>query len=464
MNLPQSFLDEMKDLLKDEFETFLSSYDRMPKSGLRVNSMKVSASDAPGFFSAQLTHIPWIDNGFYYGGEDVPSRHPYYFAGMYYLQEPSAMTPANLLPVNPGDKVLDMCAAPGGKATELGAKLQGKGVLFANDISNSRAKALLKNLELFGIPNIMVTSEEPSRLLKSYRGYFDKILIDAPCSGEGMFRKDPKMVKSFLEHGPEYYAEIQKQLILTAADLLKPGGMLLYSTCTFSPKENEAVISHLLKERNDFHILPAGNYEGFSHGIPEAVENGSEELRNCVRIWPHKMEGEGHFAALLQKDFNDNSLDNSTIKYKKSSIKSVKLPDEAKHFLASVQLPMENGTLMEKEGRLYMLPEGVDVLPGIRYLRTGLFLGEILKGKYFEPSQALAMTLKPGDFPSSVTLSSEDIRTVKYLKGETIDLDDIRTRDKKGWQLVCVENWPLGWGKRTGDTLKNKYYSGWRWQ
>ena len=190
-SLPNDFTEEMKRLLGDEYEAFLASYRETPRAGLRLNTRRETAEDFPEKLPFSLSRVPWISNGYYYGEGDSPAKHPYYYAGLYYLQEPSAMTPASLLPVEPGDRVLDLCAAPGGKATELGAKLQGQGCLFANDISKSRAKALLKNLELFGIGNCMVTSETPERLAEVYPGYFDKILIDAPCSGEGMFRKDP---------------------------------------------------------------------------------------------------------------------------------------------------------------------------------------------------------------------------------------------------------------------------------
>jgi len=464
MNLPQDFLEEMQHLLNDEFDEFLASYNEQPLAGLRINKSKLTENNALNILPWKMTNIPWISNGFYYDGEDQPSRHPYYFAGLYYLQEPSAMTPASLLPVTPGDKVLDMCAAPGGKATELGVKLQGQGVLFANDISNSRAKALLKNLELFGIPNIFVTSEEPFKLLNYYKGYFDKILIDAPCSGEGMFRKDPKMIKSFLEHGPEYYAQIQKSLIMTAADLLAPGGMILYSTCTFSPLENEAVIQYLLDNREGFTVKSIDSrFEGFSEGRPDVLEHGDESLKNCIRIWPHKMNGEGHFAALIQKNNCDIEIITSGNK-KSKQVKTPKLPDEAVQFLKNVKLPISEGTLILKEGKLYLLPKGTMVHSGIRYLRTGLYLGEIVKDKFFEPSQALAMALKSTDFSSNISIPSDDIRAVKYLKGETIEIDDLYHAQSKGWQLVCVDEWSLGWGKSTGDTLKNKYYSGWRWQ
>ena len=209
MKLPESFQNKMKELLKDEFPDYIACYEEPRYYGLRVNTNKISVEEFQKISPFEIRPVPWIENGFYYDGETAaPSRHPYYFAGLYYLQEPSAMTPADRLFIEPGDKVLDLCAAPGGKATELGARLLGQGVIAANDISNSRAKGLLKNMEVFGIGNLLVLNEEPGKLLDYFPEYFDKILIDAPCSGEGMFRKDKKMVKAWEEHGPEYFSAI----------------------------------------------------------------------------------------------------------------------------------------------------------------------------------------------------------------------------------------------------------------
>ena len=160
IQLPERFEEKMQCLLGSEFEEYIRCYEEPRYYGLRVNTRKISVEDFLKIAPFPLTPIPWIENGFYYDGEQVaPAKHPYYFAGLYYLQEPSAMTPANRLPVSPGERVLDVCAAPGGKATELGAKLMGEGVLVANDISSSRAKGLLKNLEVFGIGNMLVLSE-----------------------------------------------------------------------------------------------------------------------------------------------------------------------------------------------------------------------------------------------------------------------------------------------------------------
>lgn len=450
MNLPSLFENEMKSLLGDEFEAFMKSYDHTPHSGLRVNTGKISPEDFREKVPFTLCPVEWIENGFTYQGENI-SKDPYYYAGLYYLQEPSAMTPANRLDVQPGDYVLDLCAAPGGKATELGSCLKGKGLLLANDLSNSRAKALLKNLELMGIPNIYVTSEDPARLKEKFAGFFDKVLVDAPCSGEGMFRKDPKMISYWEEQGPEYYSNIQKELILQAADMLRPGGKLLYSTCTFSELENEGTIRWLLENRPQMHLIPCKSYHGF--------EQGRQGLTECVRIFPQRMEGEGHFLALLEKEDTGE-------KPKRISQKGRKLPDEAEEFLKDCTGIFNESTVFYmKDDRLYAFG-ALDSMPSdLRYLRTGLFVGTCKK-KRFEPSQAFAMALDKEGYISTISFEREDERVIRYLKGETLEVSDLlsKIQKKAGWQLVCVDDYPLGWAKLTGSTLKNKYYAGWRWQ
>ena len=394
MNLPIAFEEEMKALLgPEEYEEYLKCFDEPRHYGLRVNTAKISVEDFLKIAPWPLERVPWIRNGFYYDGESVqPAKHPYYFAGLYYLQEPSAMTPADRLPVEPGDRVLDVCAAPGGKATELGAKLNGTGVLAANDLSSSRAKGLLKNLELFGIGNALVLSEEPGKLVPYFREYFDKILIDAPCSGEGMFRKDRKMVRAWEEHGPEYFSKIQRSIVTQAAEMLRPGGMMLYSTCTFSPLENEQTIEYLLQQYPEFKICEMEGYEGFAQGIPEASESGDEALRRTVRIFPHRMKGEGHFLALLRKGEAGSQPCSPALK-----AKGIKLPAELEEFLRDVDRDMEPSRIDLRGGRVYYMPEDLPSLKGIRFLRTGLLLGELKKNR-FEPSQAFAMNLKKEEY------------------------------------------------------------------
>jgi NOL1/NOP2/sun family putative RNA methylase len=481
MNLPKQFEDRMKELLGDEYQEYLQCYHKPYYGGIRVNTLKISPEKFEHLCPFSIRKIPWIYNGYYYDTKEQPARHPYYYAGLYYIQEPSAMTPASLLPIEPGDMVLDICAAPGGKSTELGARLKGEGMLVSNDISNSRAKALLKNIELFGIKNALVLSEAPGKLAQYFPQAFDKILVDAPCSGEGMFRKSPSVIKNWEQYGVEYYNKLQKEIVIYAARMLKPGGMMLYSTCTFSPEENEGTIAYLLEECPDMHVIDALpgedvrkelgiSYDGFDRGRPEWV-NGPEDLKKCIRLWPHKIDGEGHFIALLKKDSVKDTLQDNSYpedRYKKltdSQSKSANsLSDEAKDFLSNI-VPFKNiedlirrGRILVQNERVYLTPEYYDNVQGLRTLRQGLLLGE-MKKKRFEPSQALANALKNSDYGSVINLST-GTEAISYLKCETLTLN---TDNPNGWQLISVDGYPLGWGKLNNNTLKNMYLPGWRW-
>ena len=453
LKLSEEYLNRMRDLLgEEEFSAYLKSFDEERLYGLRVNTAKTSPEAFPELVPWDLKQIPWIPNGFYYEGTKRPAKDPYYYAGLYYLQEPSAMTPAMLLPVEPGDRVLDLCAAPGGKSTELGVKLAGKGVLISNDISNSRAKALLKNLELWGIANICVTSETPDKLAGVFGPWFDKILIDAPCSGEGMFRKDEDMVKSYEEHGPEYYSRIQKEITDQAVRMLAPGGLLLYSTCTFSRCEDEEIICHILNRHEEMELVKLPLFEGASDGIG---------LNGCLRLFPHKIKGEGHFMALLHKKGGSERQRTAGLLNGLQSRKAAPLPAELTEFLSLIDREFDPSRIMIKNDSVYYLPEDFVPAKELRYLRTGLLLGE-LKNRRFEPGQALAMTLKADEFRRTISWNREDDRVIRYLKGETISLAP-EEGPVKGWCLVCVVGSPLGFAKGTGMALKNKYYPGWRW-
>ena len=408
----------------------------------------------------ELTPIPYVKNGFYYDGEkEQPAKHPYYFAGLYYLQDPSAMTPASRLPIEENDVVLDLCAAPGGKATELAAKLHGTGLLIANDISSKRAKALLKNIELFGVENSFIVTEYPKKLAEYFTGFFDKILIDAPCSGEGMFRKEPSMVKAWEQNGPEFYAALQEDILKQALPMLKPGGMLLYSTCTFSPLEDEGTVQKILSMNPDMEILPMEGYEGFASGNPELIGSTEESIRNCVRIFPHRVDGEGHFLALFRKK---ETADEPVVSCEQTRSG---LRGEEKELWETFGENLNRTFLPErmesKNGMVYYMPKELPKMRGLRFLRSGLFVGE-MKKKRFEPSQSLAMALRAKDYKNCLRLSVNDERVVRYLKGETLVLTDEEAAAKDGWQLVCVEDYPLGWGKKNKHNLKNKYHSGWR--
>lgn len=416
-----------------------------------------------------LKKVPWISNGYFYEAEDAPAKHPFYSAGLYYLQEPSAMTPASRLKVQPGERVLDLCAAPGGKATELGAALQGEGLLVANDINTARARALLRNLELFGISNSFVTNEPPHVLAERFPEFFHKIMVDAPCSGEGMFRKNPAVVDSWQEKGPEYFSKLQREIIVQAADMLLPGGMMFYSTCTFSPLENEKTITHLLKERPDMEVIPMEDYEGFAEGLTSyRGEVFDESCKLCRRIWPHKMSGEGHFMALLHKKNGvqqqvQQTVSQSSIWWEKCKGLNKEQKAAAEDFFSHVNIAYDEKRIDVRGDNLYYLPAPKYDGRGLHFLRNGLFMGEFKK-KRFEPSQPFALALHAQDFDQVLDFPADDERLSRYLRGETLDVSDLIAGEKKrkGWQLVMVAGHPLGFGKLVNNNLKNKYPAGWR--
>lgn len=468
-DLPQSFLDSMKEILGEDYEAFLAGFDGQRQYGLRVNTLKMNLEEFERIAPFHLKKVPWISNGYFYEAEDAPAKHPFYSAGLYYLQEPSAMTPASRLKVQPGERVLDLCAAPGGKATELGAALQGEGLLVANDINTARARALLRNLELFGISNSFVTNEPPHVLAERFPEFFHKIMVDAPCSGEGMFRKNPAVVDSWQEKGPEYFSKLQREIIVQAADMLLPGGMMFYSTCTFSPLENEKTITHLLKERPDMEVIPMEDYEGFAEGLTSyRGEVFDESCKLCRRIWPHKMSGEGHFMALLHKKNGtqqqvQQTVSQSSIWWEKCKGLNKEQKAAAEDFFSHVNIAYDERRIDVRGDNLYYLPAPKYDGRGLHFLRNGLFMGEFKK-KRFEPSQPFALALHAQDFDQVLDFPADDERLSRYLRGETLDVSDLIAGEKKrkGWQLVMVAGHPLGFGKLVNNNLKNKYPAGWR--
>ena len=468
-DLPQSFLDSMKEILGEDYEAFLAGFDGQRQYGLRVNTLKMNLEEFERIAPFHLKKVPWISNGYFYEAEDAPAKHPFYSAGLYYLQEPSAMTPASRLKVQPGERVLDLCAAPGGKATELGAALQGEGLLVANDINTARARALLRNLELFGISNSFVTNEPPHVLAERFPEFFHKIMVDAPCSGEGMFRKNPAGVDSWQEKGPEYFFFFFREIIVQAADMLLPGGMMFYSTCTFSPLENEKTITHLLKERPDMEVIPMEDYEGFAEGLTSyRGEVFDESCKLCRRIWPHKMSGEGHFMALLHKKSGtqqqvQQTVSQSSIWWEKCKGLNKEQKAAAEDFFSHVNIAYDGKRIDVRGDNLYYLPAPKYDGRGLHFLRNGLFMGEFKK-KRFEPSQPFALALHAQDFDQVLDFPADDERLSRYLRGETLDVSDLIAGEKKrkGWQLVMVAGHPLGFGKLVNNNLKNKYPAGWR--
>ncbi|MBO4537937.1 MAG: RsmB/NOP family class I SAM-dependent RNA methyltransferase, partial [Erysipelotrichaceae bacterium] len=405
-------------------------------NGLRVNTAKISVEQFLRISPFELQPVPWCSSGFYYdAGKCKPAKHPYYHAGLYYLQEPSAMLPGEVLPLQEGDVILDGCAAPGGKSTQIAARMPSGCLLVSNGISASRAQGLLKNLELSGCTAMLVSASE----IDGIPLQFDKILIDAPCSGQGMFRRDPSLISAYQKKDGAYYSPIQKELLRKAAGMLKPGGRLVYSTCTFDVRENEEVVQHVLDELPDLHLLPVNSCEGFADGL-----NG---LSECKRLYPHKIRGEGHFVALLAKNGCGGKPEE---KYPAFTA--------TEPFMDHMDPAFFRGREMRIGEKLLMIPD-IDMPAGLRILRSGLLLGSYRK-EVFEPSQALALALRKEQFDQVIDLRSEDERVIRYLKGETIDISEYGL---EGWVLICTDGYPLGFGKITGGVFKNRYDRNWRY-
>ena len=462
-DLPKSYVDAMKELLEGDYDAYIRSLDEKPYVGIRTNLLKLTKEKLKEILDRDFKEIPWVKEGFYFEEEKgvltTPSlsniekiksisKNPYYFAGLYYIQEPSAMTPAMVAGIKPGDKVLDLCAAPGGKSTQAASYLQGEGLLVSNDFSASRVKALQKNIEVSGIDNVLITNEDPKNLSKVYIEYFDKIIVDAPCSGEGMFRRDSAVFRAYLGRGPEFFTGLQVSILNEAAKMLKPGGTLVYSTCTYSKVEDEGSLSEFLENHPEFKIDKINADFGFEE---------SKILPGTIRLFPHKIKGEGHFVARLKKD--DRAVEKNENKTKdKKKRKLPKLPEELLEFLGKIKRDWDYERIFINKDYAYYLPKDALIDKSLHYIRTGLLLGEIKKNR-FEPFQALAMNIKFDEWENPLNLSATDERVIKYLKGETIEADD----EYMGIRLVCVDGFSLGFVKQNKKSCKNKYYQGWRW-
>lgn len=429
--LPDKYLNAMKSLLKDEYDDYLACFDNPQIHSLRVNTSKISVDRFKEIFPYNLEQVPWCKDGFYFDDLSI-SKHPYYYAGLYYLQEASAMLPAEVLPIEEGDIVLDACAAPGGKSLKLLDKLNNTGLLVSNDISISRANALLRNIERAGFSNYYVIAKDIIELEEHFPKYFDKILLDAPCSGEGMFRKDKALIESWKERDSEYFSPIQKRLIQACINMLKDGGKLVYSTCTFDVREDEEIIQYALDNNSNIKLLPIEKYDGFKD-----ANDGYG-----VKLFPHRIKGEGHYVCLLQKNGNSHKRESRVMA--KTDIS----------FINELNKRFYDGIFEKINDYIYFL-KPINI-KGIRVLRSGLLLGK--ETKYgFEPSQQLAMNLKINEYNNVLNLKSSDNLVEKYLKGETIETNS----NLNGMVLVCVDDCPLGFAKAKNGVLKNKIDKGW---
>ncbi|MFC4598688.1 RsmF rRNA methyltransferase first C-terminal domain-containing protein [Cohnella hongkongensis] len=454
MQLPQLFLDKMKDLLREQYAAFVASYEEEKARGLRVNPLKAPVRDFLRIAPFELTEVPWVSEGFYYGKEDRPGKHPYHEAGLIYIQEPSAMAVGALVDPRPGETVLDLCAAPGGKTTHLAGRMNGEGLLVANEPHPARAKILSQNVERLGVRNAVVTNEMPDKLAARFPAFFDRILVDAPCSGEGMFRKDPDACAEWSPEHVTMCADRQLDILESAAKMLKPGGRLVYSTCTFSPEENEGTISRFAERHPEFAIEDAQAYEGFDRGRADWTADAAPGIGETLRLWPHRIRGEGHYAAVLRK------ADGEELPVRRKHAKGFNDLKALKDYFsfadeALTVTPAGEFTLFGDQ--LYLLPSGMLSLDQLKVVRPGWHLGTLKKNR-FEPSHALALSLKGDEVRNRLSLPAESPQMLAYLKGEALEAEG-----PKGWRLVEVDGYSIGWGKVADGTLKNHFPKGLRW-
>ena len=429
--LPEKFLARMQQQLGDEYDEYLRSLQRPRAVALRFNPLK---GDIPALPFVEKP-VPWEPMGYYYDPDSHPGLHPYHEAGVYYLQEASAMASAALLEPQPGEIILDLCAAPGGKSTQIAGRMQGKGLLVSNEINQKRAKVLSRNIERLGIANTVVTGEAPAALAERFPCFFHRIMVDAPCSGEGMFRKEEAAITDWSEENVEMCARRQAEILDCAAAMLRPGGRLVYSTCTFAPQEDEEAVEAFLARHPEFEAEPV-NAPWFQESRP-----------GMYRLWPHKLLGEGHFATVLRK------MDCEETAPAWESEKPQKLPDAFLRFAKELDIQLPQGQAVAFGDTLYWMPRQMMPLQKLRVLRPGLELGTLKKDR-FEPSHALALWLR--ECGNAVTLPPESREIAAYLHGEALPCA------RKGWCLVKVGTYSLGWGKGDGTQLKNHYPKGLR--
>jgi NOL1/NOP2/sun family putative RNA methylase len=455
VNLPPAFLKRMQEFLGDEYSTFLDSYAQPPSAGMRVNSLKISPENFQEISPFPLSPIPWCPTGFYLPHELnlSPGKHPLHAAGVYYLQEPSAMAVAETLHPQPGDRILDLAAAPGGKTTHLACLMAGQGVLVANETHPQRVWELAENLERWGVRHTVLLNETPARLADAFSDYFDKVLLDAPCSGEGMFRKSDAARREWSPQHVLSCAQRQRAILNNAASLVRPGGSLAYSTCTFAPEENEAVIAQFLSDQPQFELLemPA-IIPGAAPGRPDWAQPEEPSLQNVIRLWPHRLKGEGHFIAVLRRKVEVMAVHHRRWQPPLVSKEAARL---FKDFCqANLQEEFGGKSLIQEGSYLYLTPEGLPDLGSLKRIRTGLWLG-MLKKERFEPSHALAMTLRLEDVQQTVSLPLDEAEA--YLRGEIL-----QSRGPDAWVLVSIGGFPLGWGKCVKGMIKNYYPKGLR--
>ncbi len=452
--LPPEFDRRMGEILGSEAADFFRHYDHPPETGLRVNTLKMTADAFQRRSPFELAPLPWAPAGFlFHSGEDSPGLHPFHHAGLYYIQEPSAQAVAEVLDPRPGERILDLAAAPGGKATDIAARLGGQGLLLANEIHPKRVWDLVKNMERWGARNVAIANETPENLAERLPGFFDRVLVDAPCSGEGMFRKMPEAVRDWSPEFVQGCALRQTAILEPAARMVRPGGWLCYATCTFAPEENERVVAAFLDAHPEFELAAPEWKPGYAPGL--AAEGVFQPPRSPVRLWPHRAPGEGHFIALLRRSGPDDRSQMPPAQASAGSLPSRLLPFWQRFAAERLRVQIPEHRLRLVKSYLYAWPEGTPDVRGLRMARPGWWLGSFKKDR-FEPSHALAMALRPEEAADSFSLQGDDI--TRYLRCETLTMPG-----QPGWRLGLLEGrFPLGWGKQVGPRIKNHYPKGLR--
>lgn len=457
ITLPQAFVERMREQLGAEADAFFASYESPRAYGLRRNPLKQTAEQFERLMPWQLEPVGWADEGYYYSDADRPGKHVYHEMGLYYIQEPSAMCVAQIADPQPGEVVLDLCAAPGGKSTQLAGRMAGEGLLVCNEIVPNRAKILAQNIERMGVKNAVVLNHSPQELEVRFPAFFDRIVVDAPCSGEGMFHKEEAALTEWSPENVQMCAQRQRDILACAVNMLCPGGVLVYSTCTFASAEDEDMIRWLLDKYPDLTLQPIDT---------AALDISDGEIRGTGRIYPHRQRGEGHFVARLMKggirlprQSAVRMSDDSSGKRDKKGKKKMKdaAPTDAwagYEAFAKQYLRCElNGCRQMFGDQLYLVPQEMPDLRGMKVLRPGLHLGTDKKNR-FEPSHALALALR-ADQVSQVCETDEP---EQYLRGMTLSCDPALD----GWVLVTYQGMPLGWGKASRGVVKNHYPKGLR--
>lgn len=456
MQLPAQFKERMQLLLQDEYAAFLEGYQNPLRRGLRINTNKITVKEFLSIFPLPLLPSPFVEHSFYLDAEHKAGSDPLHHAGAYYMQEPSAASAVEVLSPQPGEKILDLCAAPGGKSTQIATALGNSGLLWCNEYVTARARILQQNLERWGTRNVVVSNQDTGILCEGLSDCFDAVLVDAPCSGEGMFRKEPQALSEWSLDNVLLCAKRQKAILANAAKAVRPGGRLVYSTCTFAPEENEGVVADFLHHHPDFVLDPikvAWGCPGYSADRigPFCTDINSQiDLTGCRRIFPQH-GGEGHFIARFRRLGDGFTIHSTAIPIPKDAYAK-----DAAELYADCFLDTPTGVFVTQKDQIRLIPANLPDCRGLGVISAGVAVATVCKNR-LEPNHSIFLTAAKAQCRRSMNFSPSDPMLHAFLHGEEIPCDG-----EKGWTAVCVAGIPVGFGKASGGRLKNRYPKGLR--